>query len=114
MADSSVPDYDFFDPSVRDDPHPFFARIRENDPVLPTPFGYWYVTRYDDAVSLLRDPAMRSGRGVPDSLGLSEGPLRLLMDTWMMSQDGAAHTRVRKLISRAFTPRAVEALRPAV
>jgi cytochrome P450 len=106
--------YDFSGPAVRDDPYPFFARIRANDPVLPTSFGYWYVTRYDDAVSLLRDPAMRSGRGVADSLGLTEGPLRLLMDTWMMSQDGAAHTRVRKLISRAFTPRAVEALRPAV
>jgi len=106
--------YDFSGPAVRDDPYSFFARIRANDPVLATPFGYWYVTRYDDAVSLLRDPAMHSGRGVPDSLGLTEGPLRLLMDTWMMSQDGAAHTRVRKLISRAFTPRAVEALRPAV
>jgi cytochrome P450 len=110
----SVSGYDFFAPSVRDDPFTFFARIRANDPVLATAFGYWYVTKYEDSLALLRDPALRSGRGVPDSLGLTEGPLRELMETWMMSQDGAPHARVRRLISRAFTPRAVEALRPAV
>ena len=111
---TAASDYDVFAPEVRDDPFTFFARMRENDPVLATQFGYWYVTKYDDALTLLRDPALRSGRGVPDSLGLTEGPLRTLMETWMMAQDGPPHVRVRKLISRAFTPRAVEALRPAV
>ena len=114
MTAESVSGYDFFAPSVRDDPFTFFARIRADDPVLATEFGYWYVTKYEDSLALLRDPALRSGRGVPDSLGLTEGPLRELMETWMMSQDGAPHARVRRLISRAFTPRAVEALRPAV
>jgi cytochrome P450 len=108
------PDYDFASPDLRTDPFSFFARMRANDPVLETDFGYWYVTRHDDALTLLRDPTLHAGRGVPDSLGLGAGPLRELMETWMMAQDGPAHTRVRKLISRAFTPRAVEALRPAV
>ena len=110
----SHPGYDFFSAAVRDDPYPFFARMREHDPVLETGFGYWYVTRHADGFELLRDPAMRAGSGVPDSLGLTEGPLRTLMETWMMARDGADHARVRKLISRVFTPRAVETLRPTI
>ncbi len=51
---------------------------------------------------------------MPDSLGLTSGPLRELMESWMMALDGDAHSRVRRLISRAFTPSAVESLRPDV
>ena len=91
-----------------------FHRLRENDPLYFTDFGYWYVSRYDDVVRLLRDTRLTSGQGVPDSFGLTEGPLRDIMDAWMMSLDGPAHTKSRGLVSRAFTPTAVEALRPAV
>ncbi len=113
MASSDV-GYNFFDPHLRVDPYPFFDRLRENDPVHQTGFGYWYVSRYDDIVSLVRDPRLTAGTGVADSLGLSDGRLRDLMDTWVMSVDGAHHSRVRRLFSRAFTPRAVEALGPAI
>jgi cytochrome P450 len=91
-----------------------FHRLRNHDPVFETDFGYWYVSRYDDVVSLLRDTRLTSGRGVPDSLGVTGGPLREIMDSWMMALDGPAHRRARALISRAFTPRAVEAMRPAI
>jgi cytochrome P450 len=47
-------------------------------------------------------------------MGITSGPLYDLMTTWMMAIDGPEHTRVRKLVSRAFTPRAVEAMRPDV
>ena len=107
-------DYDFFSPDVAVDPFPLFDRLREEDPVYETSFGYWYVSRYDDANRLLRDPVLGAGRGVPDSMGITSGPLYDLMTTWMMAIDGPAHTRVRKLISRAFTPRAVEAMRPQI
>src|SRR5690242_9792670 len=96
------------------DPYPVFDRLREEDPVHETNFGYWYVSRYDDANRMIRDPALGAGRGVPDSMGITSGPLYDLMTTWMMAIDGAPHARVRRLISRAFTPRAVEAMRPAV
>jgi len=82
--------------------------------VFETDFGYWCVTRYDDANRMLRDPALGAGRGVPDSMGITSGPLYDLMSTWMMAIDGPAHTRVRRLVSRAFTPRAVESMRPAI
>jgi cytochrome P450 len=106
--------YDFTAPAVRDDPHPLFRALREHDPVYDTGYGYWYVSRYDDASALLRDERLVAGKGVPDSLGLTAGPLRDVMDAWMMAIDGAAHARTRRLISRAFTPRAVEGMRPTV
>jgi cytochrome P450 len=106
--------YDFTSRAVRDDPHPLFRTLREHDPVYDTGYGYWYVSRYDDASALLRDDRLVAGKGVPDSLGLTAGPLRDVMDAWMMAIDGPAHTRTRRLISRAFTPRAVEGMRPDV
>ncbi len=106
--------YAFFSPETRDNPFPLFDRLRDHDPVYETDFGYWYVSRYDDVVALLRDTRLTSGRGVPDSLGVTGGPLRTIMDSWLMALDGPAHRRARSLVSRAFTPRAVEAMRPAI
>jgi cytochrome P450 len=106
--------YDFFSYATVADPFPTFDRLREDDPVYETDFGYWYVSRYNDANRLLRDASLGAGRGVPDSMGITSGPLYDLMTTWMMAIDGPAHTRVRKLVSRAFTPRAVESMRPQI
>jgi cytochrome P450 len=106
--------YDFFSDQTRDYPFPLFHRLRDHDPVYETDFGYWYVSRYDDVVALLRDTRLTSGRGVPDSLGVTGGPLREIMDTWLMALDGPAHRRARALVSRAFTPRAVASMRPDI
>jgi cytochrome P450 len=106
--------YDFFDAALRVDPYPFFDRLRDHDPVYETDFGYWYVSRYEDINALLRDDRMVAGTGVADSIGLPPGKLHDLMDTWMMSVDGPAHSKVRRLCNHVFTPRAVEALRPEV
>ncbi len=106
--------YDFFDPGVAVDPFPLFAELREHDPVYQTNFGYWYVSRYDDCHAVLRDARLGPGTGVPDSFGLSEGPLFDIMSTWMMALGGTDHARVRRLVSSAFTPRAIELLRPDV
>lgn len=106
--------YDFFDLEAQIDPFPLFARLREHDPVYRTDFGYWYVSRYDDASSLLRDPRLEPGSGVPDSLGVTGGPLRSVMDTWLMALHGPEHARVRRLVSRSLTTGAVAALRPAI
>ena len=106
--------YDFHSAETRDQPFALFHQMRDHDPVYLTDFGYWYVSRYDDVTRLLRDTRLTSGQGVPDSFGLTEGPLRDIMDTWMMALDGPAHTKSRGLVSRAFTPRAVESLRAPV
>jgi cytochrome P450 len=106
--------YDFFDPGLAVDPFPMFGELREHDPVYQTSFGYWYVSRYDDCHAVLRDARLGPGTGVPDSFGLFEGPLFDIMSSWMMALGGADHARVRRLVSSAFTPRAIEMLRPDV
>jgi hypothetical protein len=97
--------------AFRADPHPFLAHLRSVDPVNETPLGVWRLTRYDDVVRLLRDvPA-----GVRFADGSSFGGPPENRDgsgEFMLSQDPPNHTRLRKLVSKAFTPRAVEALRP--
>jgi len=105
---------DLFDPSLRADPHPALARLRELDPVNRTPLGFWRLTRYDDVLRVLRE--------VPTGVRLADGTLpgreRIALDAgpgeFMLQQDPPNHTRLRKLVSKAFTPRAIERIRPSV
>lgn len=92
------------------DPYTLLARLREYDPVNETPFGVWRLTRYDDVVRMLREvPAgVRFADGTSfggQAAGLS------LPGRFILQQDPPNHTRLRKLMSLAFRPRATEALR---
>ena len=98
------------DPAFRADPHPYLRRLRELDPVNQTPIGIWRLTRYDDCVRLLTQ--------VPTGVRLSDGsfPGEGIVPgagsaQFMLQQDPPNHTRLRKLVSKAFTPRAIERLR---
>lgn len=98
------------------DPHAAFARLRSLDPVNQTPLGFWRLSRHADCVRLLRDvktgvrlaDGTRPGQERMQSLGVG-GP-----GEFMLQQDPPNHTRLRKLVSKAFTPRAVERIRPHV
>jgi pimeloyl-[acyl-carrier protein] synthase len=101
------------DPAFVADPYPTYRRLRAEDPVHHSPLGFWVLTRYDDVVAALRDPrlakeaiaafvAARFGAPVP-AMGLS-----------MLDRDPPDHTRLRSLVSKAFTPRVVEGLRPRI
>ena len=99
-----------FDPAFRDDPYPALARLRRIDPVNRTPIGIWRLTRYADVVRLLRD--------VPVGVRLTNGALPVTPDPavagggeFMLQRDPPDHTRLRKLVSKAFTPRAIEGWR---
>jgi cytochrome P450 len=98
------------DPAFRADPHPFLKHLREVEPVNQTPIGVWRLTRYDDCVRLLTQ--------VPTGVRLTDGsfPGEGMIPTggpaqFMLQQDPPNHTRLRKLVSKAFTPRAIERLR---
>ena len=103
------------DPSFRDDPAPALRRLREIAPVHLSPMGAWRLSRYDDCVRLLREveSGVRYADGRPAigsaPPGLSAGP-----GEFMLQQDPPNHTRLRRLVSKAFTPRAVESLRERV
>jgi cytochrome P450 len=96
------------------DPYPTYHRLRAEDPVHHSPLGFWVLTRYADVIAMLRDPrlikepiaafvAARFGMAVPPGLGLS-----------MLDRDPPDHTRLRGLVSKAFTPKALESLRPHI
>src|SRR5438876_313076 len=101
-----------FDPAFRDDPYPSLARLREIDPVNEMPVGIWRLTRYADVNRLLHDvPAgVRTTDGVLPGVDESLTGQRL----FMLQQDPPTHTRLRRLVSSAFTPRAIAALRPQI
>ena len=98
------------DPAFRADPHPYLKRLREVDPVNETPVGIWRLCRYEDCVRLLTQVPtgvrMTDGTFPGESLIPSGGPAE-----FMLQQDPPNHTRLRKLVSKAFTPRAIERLR---
>jgi cytochrome P450 len=101
------------DPGFRADPYPRLARLRERDPVNLTPIGFWRLLRYDDVARLLRDVrcGMRTTDGLLPGIDESQPEDRRL---FMLQQDPPTHTRLRKLVSRAFTPRALGELRDAI
>src|SRR5215472_13451147 len=98
------------DPAFRADPHPFLKQLREVDPVNETPLGVWRLSRYDDCVRLLTQVPtgvrMTDGTYPAENLVPNGGPAE-----FMLQQDPPKHTRLRKLVSKAFTPRAIERLR---
>jgi len=102
-------------PEFHADPYPFYRRLREEDPVHQSPLGIWVLTRYDDTVMVLRDPRFgREGMAELMEARLGAGSVRPANTRDMLFRDPPDHTRLRALVSRAFTPRVVEAMRPHI
>ena len=106
-----------FEPGFFDDPYTQYASLREGDPVHRTDFGAWVITRWSDVHDLLRRPGMSvedrniAGSNRREQLALlvpEREPQRSLA---ILNLDPPDHTRIRRLVSRAFTPRAVEQIR---
>jgi cytochrome P450 len=101
-----------------DDPYPVYRRLRETDPVhWYEPFRAWVLTRYDDVVAALHDPRFSAERtGAMQEMAGRPGlkPFFDFLATRMLYADPPRHTRLRGLVSKAFTPHAVEAMRPHI
>ena len=95
-------------PELADDPYPTLSRLREEVPVHRTPLGYYRIFRHADVTRVLRDlrVGVRTSAGVLPGIDESVMPRR-----FMLMQDPPNHTRLRRLVSRAFTPPAIERLR---
>ncbi|WP_432093343.1 cytochrome P450 family protein [Streptomyces sp. bgisy100] len=107
-----------FDEALLTDPHAGYARLRAAGPVhrTTTPDGadVWLVTRFDDVQAALVDPRLSLNKGNALSVG-SHGPsMPPELDAHLLNLDPPDHTRLRRLVSRAFTPRRVEGLRSRV
>jgi cytochrome P450 len=121
MADALQAVMQLFSPQGQADPYPIYATIRETAPVLKTPFGLWMVTRHDLIDRALRSPAFRTPRGYKDVDDPSGPPrfdpnglLTVHRRNWLLFAQGDQHTRLRKLVMKVFTPRAVRALAPRI
>ncbi len=114
----STTTYPIWDPALRGESHGMWARMREHDPIHTT-IGpvtgneLWLVTRYADCEALLRHPAVGKQ---PEQAGLSFGAVvgdELLAHS-MIQLDPPDHTRLRRLVNKAFTPRIVARLAPRI
>jgi cytochrome P450 len=104
------------------DPYPRYAAIREHSPAFRTNLGFVVVGRFEDCQWVLRDP--RFGKGVVEApwerYGLTEEEWVAQYSgfngrtTSMLGLDPPDHTRLRRLVAKAFTPKTVETLRPDI
>jgi cytochrome P450 len=109
------------DPATNADPFPLFRRLQDEDPVhWSDPVRGWVITRYDDVRAIALERAMSADRVRPFFNLLPSEEQRRLADLghyltlWAVFKDAPDHTRLRSLMNRAFTPRAIEALRPNI
>ncbi len=124
----STLDFNPLDPAFHRDPYPWYHRLRSHDPVHRT-WSFrpeWFLTRYDDVRFAITE---RSAFGIEKLHDHVAAKSRLLQkrdpsrnldalsgntSSWLLFIDPPDHTRMRKLVSQAFTPRVVEDLRPAI
>jgi cytochrome P450 len=116
------PVFDPYDPRWASDPFTLYADLRERAPIHKNPLGFWVVTRHADCLAILRDR-----RASSDSLNVAvdrmpqgfrspiaeDDPLAAAMLEMrpFLFRDPPDHTRLRSLVSKAFTPKVVESLR---
>jgi cytochrome P450 len=120
------PKYDLYSDDFRARTYSTFAQMRADDPVLCQPgldgeTMIWFVTRHDDVVRVLldderfvRDPSLALS---PEQLEESTSRMPesfAFIEQHMLNRDGADHRRLRRLVTKAFTPRMVEQLRPRI
>ncbi len=111
------------DPSFVADPYPIYERLRSEAPLhYDAATDHWLVTRYEDVNALLRDRRLgrtyrhlatdrEMGRATPPP---DQAPFWHLIEHGILDMEPPDHTRVRRLVAKAFTPRMVEAMRAPI
>ena len=117
---------DIFAPDAIADPHAWYARLREQDPVhWNERYQLWVITRYDDIVWMIRHHELFSSAVIkndprppyppvdPADLPLFE-PVRQFRSEMLVEQDRPEHLAQRKVMRGFFTPKAMESWRPFI
>ncbi|MEZ0067871.1 cytochrome P450 [Streptacidiphilus sp. MAP12-20] len=122
-ATSGAAAFDPWSPTFVAHPYDAYARLRAEAPVSwYEPSGQWLVSRYEDVNALLRDRRLgrtylhrftheEFGRQAPPP---EHEPFHVLNGNGLLDLEAPDHTRIRRLVGKAFTPRMVESLRPTV
>ena len=102
-------------PLFLEDPFPVYRALREYDPVHRMPDGSYFLSRYDDCATVYRDPGTwSSDKTIDFRPSFGESSLYEHHTTSLVFNDPPYHSRVRKLLAPAFTPRALKALQPRI
>ena len=108
-------------PDFYTDPYPTYRQLRERDPVhWSDAWNCWILTRYGDVVATMHDPRLSNSRmpsyvqALPGEVLEEVRPLVKHISLWMGFSDPPQHTRLRRLVSPAFTRRVTEDLRPRI
>lgn len=108
-----------FEPGFFDDPYKQYRQLREDDPVHHSPLGLWFLSRWEDCHKVLRLPGtsvdernstMERRSELADAIEARGGR----RSRSILSNDPPDHTRIRKLVSKAFTPRTIARLEDRV
>ena len=109
--------YDPAAPEVRRNPFPVYSQLQDDDPVhWSESLRSWVLTRYDDVRQVAMSDVMSPDRLRPFYAQLKGERREILAEVmrylslWMVFRDPPEHTRLRRLVSTAFTPRSIEAL----
>jgi len=124
---SQDPDAGLFAPAMLADPYTAYARLRAADPVhWFAPMGAWLLTRYADVDAALRDARLSNtfGTALPGSAQAAGGQITAGWETLeaiytfvansLVFTDPPRHTRLRELVSKAFTPQTIDPMRPRI
>lgn len=111
-----------FEPGFDDNPYRQYAAVREHDPVHKTPIGGWMFFRHDDVTRVLRNPSLSvEARNATAQSQLADPEMAAIMEARsergsraILNIDPPDHHRIRRLVSKVFTPRMIESLRPQV
>jgi cytochrome P450 len=120
MSAAATQPFDFRDPVFPANPYPAFRQLRASAPVWKAPFGRWFLTGYEDTALLLRDRRFGKGYSDPEALVRRFGPTAMNepavveLTHMMLMRDPPDHTRLRGLVTKAFTARRIEALRDSI
>ncbi|MBT4983154.1 MAG: cytochrome P450 [Ilumatobacter sp.] len=118
---TETPMFNPLEAGYMENPYPHFAEMRDGQPVHLSMMDVWVLFDHDDVFRLLRDPSMsvmdakievRDEERYAEILEAAGGELE--QDSSMLNTDPPDHTRLRRLVSKAFTPAAIQALRPRI
>jgi cytochrome P450 len=98
-------------PAFLEDPYPTYHALRQFEPIHHMPDGSYFLSRYDDCLAVYRDTeTWSSDKKLDFKPNFADSPLYEHHTTSLVFNDPPYHTRVRKLLAPAFTPRALRAL----
>ncbi|MBO0782561.1 MAG: cytochrome P450 [Ktedonobacteraceae bacterium] len=114
MAQISL--HDFVSQETKRQPHVFYAQLRSVGPLhYVEGLNTWILTTYEDALFVLKDPRfVKDRKKVLEPQQDERNTLQEVIFQNMLTVDPPDHTRLRRLVSKAFTPRMIEQLRPRV